>query len=264
MMSRKKRDVMLSSAGTGNNPAPTATPSIGEVRILPSTTSTYHSGTHMFLYSPTYRWLQPNNADYVSQRTSSRPFYIGHNESFEFNTNDGSMWTWRRIAFAVKDPLFIPLLVQAPVGAQPTPPSGTTRPWRDLSGEATGNYQTAATNVYNFLFLGVDNTDWWNPMTAKTDKTRTTVLYDRSTRFGSGNAAGTSRMRKSYIPLKKTVVYDDEENGQTMSPSAHSVITKQGLGDVYIVDLFECSAPLDPVGSVLSFSCTGTTYWHEK
>nr|QWY79441.1 MAG: capsid protein [Cressdnaviricota sp.] len=263
-MSRKKRDTTLSLSGTGNNPAPTATLTIGPLRLLPTTTSSYHTGTHAFLYCPTYRWLQPNNAEYIAQRTSSRPFMKGFSESFEFSTNDGSTWLHRRIAFTTKDPQLVPLLIQSSIGAQATAVSGTNRPFRDMAGEATGNYQTAVTNVYDRIFQGIDTVDWANVMTAKLDRTRITPLYDSHRRMASGNNAGTTRVHKHYVPLNKTLVYDDEENGTTMSPAALSTEAKPGMGNLYILDLFECDQPVDPAGSVLQFQTSSTLYWHEK
>lgn len=264
MMSRKKRDSCLSVAGTGNNPAPTGTVSTREIRMLPTTTSTYHPSVHVLAYCPTHRWLQPNNADYAAQRTSTRPFYKGFAENYDIQTNDGSMWVWRRIAFSTKDITVIPPVVRATLAAQATAVSSSNRVMRDLSGEATGNYQQALTNIYALIFKGIDQTDWVDPLTARTDNTRCTIISDRKRSIRSGNAAGVNRLVKTYIPINKTLVYDDEENGQSMTPAAQTVGSKQGMGDMYIVDFFVCGAPVDPAGSVLSVSSSSTTYWHEK
>lgn len=264
MMSTKKRDTCLSTAASSNNPSPTSTVSVGPIRILAGTVSSYHPGIHAFLYVPTYRWLVPNNAAYMSYRTSSRPYYKGFAERFNFTTNDGSMWTWRRIVFTSKDNVLVPLLVQAQLGAQATAAASTNRPFRDLSGEGSGNYQTTLTAIYGGVFEGIDSTDWTNPMIAKVDRTRITPIMDRKYTFRSGNAAGVDRLVKTYCPINKTLVYDDEENGVSVTPSPHSVTTKGGMGDLYVLDFFHCAAPLDSVGSVLVFDSSSTLYWHEK
>lgn len=170
MMSKKKRDTMVSAAATGVNPAPTAGPVLSAPLVIkPGTTSTYFPGVHALVFCPTYRWLQPSNAEYVAQRTSSRPFYKGFSESFEFIVNDGSQWYHRRIAFCTKDYALLPLLMRASVGAQETAASPTERIMRDMSGETSGNYQQALTNLYGEIFEGIATTDWANPMTAKLD-----------------------------------------------------------------------------------------------
>lgn len=264
MLAKKKRDSTLSTAGTGNNPAPTAAVDVRPIRMLPSTVSAYHAGIHVLVFSPTFRWLQPNNADYVAQRTTTRPFYKGFAETFDVTTNDGSMWIWRRIAFSTKDVALIPLLVRANIAAQATSSSSTNRPMRDLSGEGTGNYQQGLTNMYALIFKGIDQTDWVNPMTATTDNSRCNIISDKKYRIRSGNAAGVSRIVRTYIPLNKTLVYDDEENGVGMTSSSQTVTSKAGMGDMFVADFFSCEAPVDPAGSVLSVSSSSTTYWHEK
>ena len=148
-----------------------------------------------------------------------------------------------------KDITIVPLLIRSSIGAQPSAGAVSSRVMRDLSGETTGNYQQAISNIYGLIFKGLDNLDWIDPMTAATDNTRCTIISDRNRTIRSGNAAGVNRITKTYIPINKTLVYDDEENGISMTPAAQTVGSKQGMGDMYIVDFFVCGAPVDPVGS---------------
>lgn len=255
----------MTYSAPATNPAPTDTVTAGtQITIRPTTTATYFAGIHMFVYSPSHRFLTANNAEYIAQRTSSHPFYKGVSERFEVQTNDGTMWNWRRISFTTKNRELIPLLIRFTVGAQASSGQVTTRPWRDLSGETSGNYQQAATNLYDAVFAGIATTDWANPMTAKVDRTRINLISDKMRRIQSGNNYGVTRHVKTWLPLNKTLVYDDEENGVSMTPSPYSVTSKQGMGDVYILDLIEAASAVNPTTSVLQLDCSSTTYWHEK
>jgi len=63
--------------------------------------------------------------------------------------------------------------------------------------------------------------------------------------------------------MNKTLVYNDEERGDTEESAYYSVGSKAGMGDYYVVDIFR-----PRVGSTTSnqllFSPNTTLYWHEK
>lgn len=263
MMSKKKRDVSMSQGAPGNNPAPTATTSQPAITIQAQTTSTFLPGIHSLLYSPSYRFLAPSNADYVALRTSTKPYLKGLNERYDFVPGDSSVWYWRRIVFTTKDRTLVPTLIQSSTGAQATAGVNSIRVLRDQSGEATGNYQTLITNLIDRVFVGIYTTDWNDIFTAKIDKTRITPISDRFQRISSQNQTPNPAIRRVYTPINKTLVYDDEENGTSMSVSPLSTEGKPGIGDVYVWDIFQAPIPVAQTSS-LTIANTSTLYWHEK
>lgn len=263
MMSRKKRDVSLSVAAPGNNPAPTATPSGTGINIQAQSVSPFLPGLHSFLYCPTYRFLSPNNADFVALRTSTKPYLKGLNERYDIIPSDSSVWYWRRIVFASKDRQLVPTLIQSSIGAQATAGATSTRPFRDQSGESTGNYQTLISQLIDRVFVGVYTTDWNDVFTAKIDRTRITPISDKFRKITSQNQSPNPTIRRCYTPMNKTIVYDDEENGTSMSVSPMSTEAKPGIGDVYVWDLFQAPNALLAT-SGLNIANTSTLYWHEK
>nr|QTE03616.1 MAG: capsid protein [Gemycircularvirus] len=263
-MATKKRDIMVSSAVTGTNPVPGGAASLNPIRINGATTNPSASGVHMMMFLPTYRYLQPNNAAYIAFRTSSRPYLKGIAETYSFLPNDGSVWYHRRIVVASKFVFTSDIGASQSTSAQAGPGANSFRRFTDLTGQTTGVYQTTWDLVQDQLFQGVKQTDWNDQMTAKVDNTRFTVLQDKRYALTSGNAAPRPYFRKHYVKIEKTIVYDDEENGTSISPSPYSVDSKPGIGNVYVFDLFEAPVPIDTVTSTLSISSTQTLYWHEK
>lgn len=263
-MATKKRDIMVSIAAQGTNPSPTAAASVGNLRISAAVTNAAANGVHMTLFSPTYRYLQPNNAAYIAFRTSSRPFIKGIAETYAFLPNDGSVWYHRRIVVATKFQFTADAATLQGIGAQSGPGAVSYRRFSDLTGQASGAYQQMWDVVQDQLFQGVKLTDWTDQMTAKVDNTRFTVLADKRYALTSGNAAPRPYFKKHYTKIEKTVVYDDEENGTSITPSPFSVDSKPGIGNVFVFDLFEAPVPIDTVTSTLAITSTQTLYWHEK
>lgn len=262
MLSKKKKDTMLSYAATAVNPDPNSTTVSGPLKITGSTTNTYHSGVHMTLQCPTYRNLHPSNAAYTALRTSSRPFLKGLAEHYEIIPDDNSVWRHRRVVFATKS-RFVES-VMANIGAQPDSVTlSTARQFRDMSGTTTGNYTNLQAQLYDVVFKGVDTLDWRNPFIAPLDSARIDILSDKTYQIYSGNDMGRSRIKKFYTPINKTIQYDDEENGISVSPSSLSVMDKRGMGNMFVLDLFHCENQGDAASS-LSIQSQQTLYWHEK
>lgn len=261
----KKRDTMIVAAPGGVNPDPKSITSAASILQI-SHNTTDASGIHVFVFNPTHRWLVPNNAAYQAFRTSTRPFLKGYLERMELNPTDGSTWWWRRIVFATKGRTGINATIEANIGAQATSGAASLRQLRDLSGESTGNYYDTNVALQGLLFEGVVRTDWVSPLSAKVDTSRVTLLHDKTRTISSGNEYGRPRIYRDYIPINKTIVYDDEENGLSMNPSPMSVTSKPGIGNIYVVDLFQCPRPANSgtPGSGMTLNPAATLYWHEK
>ena len=262
MMSTKKSDTMTSRAASGTNPAPDVATTQNNVSILGSTTDGLSA--HVFLYSPSYRFLVANNAEFKSARTSTRPYYVGLNEYITYIPNDGSTWWHRRIVFAFKTPLGVSEAIRQSIGAQSGNGQTSYRQFRDLSGQTTGDYTTLNMQLRELLFVGSEGVDWQSTQTAKLDRSRVTVLSDRRTQISSGNAYSRPVRKKWWCSINKTVQYDDEENGISMNPSPLSVTSKPGIGNIYVADFFICPVNNQPGTTALSLSSNSTMYWHEK
>lgn len=281
MISTKKRDTYLSFG----NQIPNTDPSTGTAyvdgysRIYSTTTNTNPNfgangvGTHMFVHCPTWRYLKNGGQQFQAARTSTNPYYKGFSDVMRLVPNDGSTWFWRRIAFCTKSRLGS-VAVQNNIGAEAgSNVTASQRRLVDLTSQAPtsptpGDYQTLYDVITDVLFQGVFTIDWQDHMEAPLDKTRVDVKYDRRMRISSGNASGAPRIRKMWLPINKTCTYDDEENGTVMTPSPTSTLDKRGMGNLYIIDLFQCPQPV--VGgsttgsSMLQISSQSTMYWHEK
>lgn len=257
---------MMSSAGDLVNPNPNSTTLDGPLIIDGTTTNPYHSGIHMTLQCPSHRFLNPNNAAYLGYRTDTRPFIKGLSETYFLNPSDAAVWEHRRIVFATKSTFVAAVLPN--IGAQTSAGDPSSRrQFRDMSGVTTGNYTTLQSQLYDVVFTGVDSVDWRNPMLAKTDKARIDVYSDVKHTISSGNAVGRSKYKKFYTPFGKSIQYDDEENGLSISPSAVSVSDKRGMGNIFVLDLFVVINPAiaaNPASSQLAISSQQTLYWHEK
>lgn len=254
---------MQSAAAAATNPDPNSTTVDGPLTILPTSTSTYHPGSHIMLQCPSHRWLNPNNAAYLSFRTDTRPYIRGLAEKYSIVPSDASVWEHRRIVFATKSTFVAAVLPN--IGAQAA--SGdfsSRRQFRDMSGTTSGNYTTLATQVYDIVFQGVDTVDWRNPMLAKVDTARVDLISDKRYQISSSNQIGRTRYKNFWSSINKSIQYDDEENGLSVSPSAISVLDKRGMGNIFVLDIFACVNAQDPVASSLSISSQQTLYWHEK
>lgn len=261
-MSTKKRDTMIVTAPGGANPSPSAAVTPGRTISMQAIT-TDETNLHVILFNATHRWLVPNNAAYSAYRTSSTPYIRGIMERVELSPSDGSTWWWRRVVFALKTIIAPSVSLEASIGAQATSGATSYRQVRDLSGESTGQYHTMNEALQQLLFLGVQGVDYLSPMSAKLDRSRVTVIKDVFRTVSSGNALGRPRSIRDWTPVNKTLVYDDTENGLSMTPSPTSVNSKAGIGNIYMVDFFNCPNSAAPT-SALNFNPAHTMYWHEK
>jgi len=263
-MSHKKRDTMQSAAGVGLNPSPASAPLANQPLTLGATTTNPSANnTHMVAYSPSIRTLTPNNYAYMSARTATRTFVKGLAETYRIVPSDASAWEWRRIVVSVKGKFGGTPTTIEQIGAQ-FANNTTYRYMKDLTGDTSGNYQVLWDAIQDILFRGVKTIDWGSQMTAPVDTARVTLISDKRRMITSQNDAVRPREVKTYIPINKTLQYDDEENGTIISPSKVAVESKIGIGDIYVFDMFACPAPINVASSQLQIVSTQTYYWHEK
>lgn len=262
MMAHKKRDTYLSGAGEGSNPDPSLPVNAAQPFTIRAATTFGAQRIHATLYNATHRFLVPNNYNYASSRTATSTYVVGLKETYRFVPNNESVWWHRRIVFSYKSAIGIPDIAQE-MGVQASPQATTVRPFRDLSGSSDPNWAAATTQVYGLVFQGEVGVDWQDPMKAKTDRSRVNIHSDKFTTLRSGNDTAAPALRNHYTPIKRSVVYDDREQGTSVIPSPFSVDSKLGLGNIFVFDLFHCPAPEDD-GVDMAISSNSTYYWHEK
>lgn len=263
--STKKRDNMLcytnstASAQTGGTNYTSNGPAI-------VTGGRDYNNCAVFLWCATARDNTLNNGATLPRgttfdtatRTSSTPYMVGLKEAIEIQVNNGIPWQWRRICFTLKGPIGLDTTASFAVALETA--NGWTRVANQVADGTGGGQQYA---LYERLFRGQNTSDWNDPMTAKVDTSRVTLKYDKTISIASGNEDGLVRRYNRWHPMKKTLVYNDDELGGTETASAFSTYGKAGMGDYYVVDLFRArngAATTD----LLSFRPEAVLYWHEK
>lgn len=197
-------------------------------------------------------------------RTSTTCYMRGLKEKIRLSTNDGSQWLWRRICFTTKGDNIHAFAVPGYNIAKRNDVNGFQRLVNDVYQAAAG---TGGANVrdeiLDAVFKGTKNIDWSDVMTAPVDTRRVTVYHDKTTQIASGNQNGKQIVCNRWHPMNKNLVYDDEQDGESTDPYSYSVVSKQGMGDYYVIDMIRSAVP-QGTGSALAFTPEATLYWHEK
>lgn len=266
MTSVKKRDNMMCYTNlTTPSPDPAAA-YITSGAVLPATTAGALNAMHptVLVWQPTARDLTnlagTSNPRLVeAARTSTTPYMVGLREVVEIQTPNGVPWQWRRICFTAKGS--VPGLGSTSTFA---PYNETSNGYVRLVNKLSGDRNSGATyDFFRVLFAGQNATDWIDPMTAKLDRSRISVRYDRTRTIAAGNESGTLRKYSMWHSMKKTLVYEDDENGPGMDTGYSSTTAKPGMGDFYVVDLIR-SRGSAATTDYMAFNPSATLYWHEK
>lgn len=233
------------------------------------------NGYNCMLWCPTARYKAGYGGDSKAARSASTVFWKGVSEKVHIESDTSDPWLWRRIIFEWHggfDVDSIPFekyyAAEADVAAIPSVPGSganlqnvtsmagvtrTNRPMESLTSEEL-------TFIWGVVFKGQRYMDWLDPTTAPVNNSDLKVHSDRTRTMRSGNDASIFKNYSMYVPLNKTMSYDDQESGSLERASALSD-RKSPLKDVFILDLFAQSA-LAP--GKISFRSTATAYWHEK
>ncbi len=196
-----------------------------------------------------------NTENPIAIRTSSTIFMRGIKERVIFRANSGTGWKWRRVVFATKA-----LRDQIPgLVSDIETSAGWSRAVVNLSGDSAAPVRN---QLEGFLFEGSGGQDWWSVYTAKIDRKRVNLLYDKTRMLQSHNDVAHYHSHNQWIPINKNLVYDDAEVGSDESSLRYSVTSRMGFGDVYVLDLFECASGNS--ADLLQFEPQATSYWHEK
>lgn len=249
--SRKKRDEMLPYFQNGKG----ATGGSGPAQFNATTGA-------VFVWAATARDFTTSTSgntapvSWIAARTASSCYMVGLKETIEIQTSTGLPWQWRRICFTKKGPL----------GLSSAPELETTYgEQRLLYNYNAGNAgdTTDTQTLYSLIFNGAYGIDWTEPLIAKTDRNRVSVKYDRTVTVSSGNASGKLFKKNFWMPMRSTLLYDDDENAMTETGSKYSTTGKIGMGDYYVVDIIRGGIG-GTSSDQIQFSPCSTLYWHER
>lgn len=200
-----------------------------------------------------------------AERTATTCYIVGFAEKIRIQTSSGLPWFWRRIVFRARDLIF----VQYTSGDTPTyaanlsyveTSNGMQRAY--INQTINGANQTLFT-IQDVLFRGTVNQDWSDIQTAQVDTTRVDLVSDTRRTIRSGNQVGTVKDCKMWHPYRHNLVYDDDESGELERSDFVSVSSKQGNGDMHIIDIFTPGTGAAAT-DLLQLTSTSTLYWHEK
>ncbi|WGD01118.1 MAG: capsid protein [Genomoviridae sp.] len=190
----------------------------------------------------------------AAKRERQNCFMVGLKEEVHFEINTGVPWEWRQIVFTAKGLANLPF-VDGYV-AFSAESSGYMRGLREMD-------ESAQVVLFNHLFKGAAGVDWIGLMNAPVDRGRFTILRDRTRQLKSGNSDGMLRRYSDWLPMRKGLLYADEEVGPEQSGSRWSTMSKQGMGDVFIVDIFRTTVSAD-AADLLNWRPNATLHWHER
>lgn len=288
IVTAKKRDTMVPvTNGTLNptNPSSTLPAILTPGKTPPTGTPAY---TYCIPWIPTARQTASGSAPgaQLAKLTSGHPYMVGLSERITVSTTGPVPWQWRRICFTFKGPDLYGNFVDPLTDIEYRPQQyyresfdndvGEFRPLYDIAsygGEgAIPGRPRALEKLYRTLFLGASSqfdtnanaVDWINVMDAKTDSSRVKICYDKTVSISSGNEEGVQRQYKRYHAMNKNLQYDQLEIGGNYVFSDYSTSGKPGMGDYYVIDLFQARYASGADAGNLIFDPRATMYWHEK
>lgn len=208
--------------------------------------------TTYLLYRPT-ALTYDTDLDSTSARGNSKIYWRGVKERLELATQSGAAWRWRRIIFEVKNIPITGLVSNVETSA------GFNRAMVEMSGDGPAPLRNS---LEALIFQGAVGVDWQSVFNAKVDGNRVRVIADKMRHLQSGNDRGRFYTFREWIPMNKTMVYDDDEVGDDKASSSFASTGRSGMGDVYVYDMFQCLTT-DAINQ-LSFFPQTTLYWHER
>jgi len=202
-------------------------------------------GRYAYLWCATARIMDYTGITSMDREVST-VYMKGLRMHGEYGFSGGITWRHRRIVFATKGVHDDNLYAETS--------DGYRRLWR-----AQSETQAASTGAVVFEGSGKDSS---TTFTAKCDRSRIHVLYDKSRVYRAGNDQAHSHVITDYIPFEQNFTYNDDENGKEVLRSPWSSNNRNHLGDVFVWDIFT------DVGATEEDSMTvrgdATLYWHEK
>jgi len=213
--------------------------------------------TYEFIHMPTAMDKSDGASFEIGNYRSRTDVYMrGFAETFRMTTNGGVSWNWRRIVFCMKGPaLYSNVTAITPLWFE-SGTNGFTRTWVNHNASTVG----AAANT--LVFKGVFNQDWSDPFTATLDTNKIDVKFDKYTVLHAGNSENQVYNKKLWHSFNKNFHYNDDEAGSSEIETHVHTNNKHGMGDVYVMDFFQCGN--NNAANTLQIDGSARLYWHEK
>ncbi|UBQ66225.1 Cap protein [egret CRESS-DNA virus] len=254
--STKKQDTMLAWSNTN---------SAGGQQTIAARQVTVKGDTGYWgIFNATARDLEAaaGKRDRAS-RSATTCFAVGIREQLRIQTGSALPWLWRRICFTYKGDALTDVDTDTPTSAfygYVDTTNGLQRAWVN---SYINNEPGRLARQQGLIFQGTASVDWNNPITAKVDTTRVSLKYDQTRALHTGNSSGYFKVHKVWHGMYKNIVYGDEERGALENSVYVSTESKAGMGDYYIVDIFQPGVG-GATGDLLAVDSSSTYYWHEK
>lgn len=253
----KKRDTMMNLTTTNNTGAPQTDWATGRAFLQ-------GSSVNIMCWCPTARRPVETLRNNLTQLSSGKPYYVGLKENLRIDTSSGRPWRHRRICFTTKDDgnLEEGAPEAVPIWERPGPldPNvGFVRPWQPMIG---AGYNDLRSHLINILFQGTVTQDFDNIVDAKLDRTRVDVKFDKTWTLRPHTTVGSTSPRKLWHPMYKNLNYDQDEAGKVTNYTDFAAATRYGMGDYYVVDIFDCFQGTS--SDLLAIGGEATLYWHER
>jgi len=253
----KKRDTLMNLTTTNATGAPQTTWATGRAFLQ-------GSAVNIMCWSPTCRVPSESLRNNPGQLSTGKPYYVGLKENLRIDTSSGRPWRHRRICFTTKNdgnlyegaPDAIPVWKRGgPIDSN----VGYVRPWQPMIG---GAYTELRDHLINILFQGTITQDFDNAVDAKVDRTRVDIKFDRTWTIRPQTTVGSTAPKKLWHPMHKMFHYDQDESGKVTNYTDYAAATRQGMGDYYVVDIFDCFQGTS--SDLLAIGGESTLYWHER
>lgn len=257
--SRKKRNTMITVSNT--DPSGNATGLAAKSLNINGTQTGY------VVWTPTAMNLARdgglNTINDESARTATTCYMRGLKENLRVQTSSGCPWFHRRLIFRTTDKQMAISATYSDGATDASTTNGMVRLMRNFTISSNSALQQYITDLNDELFRGKEGIDWADTLTAQTSSNQITVVSDVSRIYQSGNQFGMARVKKSWIPMNKNLVYDDDEQGETKASSYVSAEGIHGMGNLMILDIIKPGAGA-AVGDQIRLDATASLYWHER
>lgn len=200
-----------------------------------------------------------------ADRESPRCYIRGLREHIRLQTSTPLPWLHRRIIFFYRGDY----LWRNTTNVNGSPPNASSNRYypgltssgqvRPLLSLPTG---TSRGVLYDTMFRGTGK-DFGDVFYAPLDSRKVSIYSDKLMLIKSDNDRGIIKSLRRWYPVNKNIVYVDGEDGTEERTGPVSVTTREGCGDMYIIDMFR---PHDAAATTdqMRVDISATLYWHEK
>lgn len=217
----------------------------------------YSGGSATFLFCPSFRQravdVSGETEDATAARLTQSTYVRGIKEKIYVTTAGGSPVRWRRIVYETKN-----RATNITAGSyQATLPADVRV--RPMQVQTPGSILAIAGHV----MAGVIGTDYLSLINGKPDPNKVRVYRDNTYTLNPGNATGHAKEHTFWTGINGTLTYADNEAGNDEVSSPWAEEGRMGLGNIFILDIFDIAITTTPPTEV-SFVPQTTYYWHER